>query len=142
MSQGTLEVIYKTLAELDIAIKSDVDTALSSKEPTITAGTSSQYYRGDKTFQPFNTNAVTESTDKRYLSDAQKTIATQAATSTLSGYLSSTDWSTFNNKQAALADVVTADTYGGSAQYPIITFKRQRYCNRRYATDCSYAYIY
>ena len=99
---GTLEVIYKTLAELDIAIKSDVDTALSSKEPTITAGTSAQYYRGDKTFQPLNTNAVTESTDKRYLSDAQKTIATQAATSTLSGYLSSTDWSTFNGKQAAL----------------------------------------
>ena len=118
---GTLEVIYKTLAELDIAIKSDVDTALSSKEPTITAGTSAQYYRGDKTFQPLNTNAVTESTDKRYLSDAQKTIATQAATSTLSGYLSSTDWSTFNGKQAALADVVTANTYGNSTQWPIVT---------------------
>ena len=45
----------------------------------------------------------------------------QAATSTLSGYLSSTDWSTFNGKQAALADVVTADTYGSSTQWPIVT---------------------
>ena len=112
---GTLEVIYKTLAELDIAIKSDVDTALSSKEPTISAGTSSQYYRGDKTFQPLNTNAVTESTDKRYLSDAQKTIATQAATSTLSGYLSSTDWSTFNGKQAALVSGTNIKTVNGSS---------------------------
>ena len=112
---GTLEVIYKTLAELDIAIKSDVDTALSSKEPTITAGTSAQYYRGDKTFQPLNTNAVTESTDKRYLSDAQKTIATQAATSTLSGYLSSTDWSTFNGKQAALVSGTNIKTVNGSS---------------------------
>ena len=119
---GTLEVIYKTLAELDIAIKSDVDTALSSKEPTITAGTSAQYFRGDKTFEPLNTNAVTESTDKRYLSDAQKTIATQAASGGQAGYLSSADWNTFNNKQNALSDTITADTYGSSTQYPVITF--------------------
>ncbi|HNJ86806.1 MAG TPA: hypothetical protein PKU92_09505, partial [Agitococcus sp.] len=43
---GTLEVIYKTLAELDIAIKSDVDTELSNKEPSITAGSNTQYWRG------------------------------------------------------------------------------------------------
>ena len=116
------QVTAKTAAELDIAIKSDVDTALSSKEPTITAGTSAQYYRGDKTFQPLNTNAVTESTDKRYLSDAQKTIATQAASGGQAGYLSSADWNTFNNKQNALSDTITADTYGSSTQYPVITF--------------------
>ena len=40
---GTLEVIYKTLAELDIAIKSDVDTELTNKEPSITAGSDTQY---------------------------------------------------------------------------------------------------
>lgn len=119
---GTLEVIYKTLAELDIAIKSDVDTELSNKEPTITAGTSEQYFRGDKTWQTLNTDAVSESTNKRYLNDAQKVIATQAASSTVNGYLSSADWSTFNSKQAALADVITADTYGNSTQYPVITF--------------------
>ena len=119
---GTLEVIYKTLAELDIAIKSDVDTELSNKEPTITAGTSAQYFRGDKTWQTLNTDAVSESTNKRYLNDAQKVIATQAANSSQAGYLASTDWSTFNGKQAALADVITANTYGSSTQYPVITF--------------------
>jgi hypothetical protein len=34
---------------------SDILTALSGKEPTITAGTILQYWRGDKTWQPFPT---------------------------------------------------------------------------------------
>ncbi len=37
--------------------------ALASKEPTITAGTSAQYWRGDKTFQTLNTLAVPELTN-------------------------------------------------------------------------------
>lgn len=35
-----------------------LDTALSGKEPTITAGTSAQYYRGDKTMQTLDKAAV------------------------------------------------------------------------------------
>ena len=38
--------------------KTEVDTALNLKENTITAGTTSQYYRGDKTFQNLNKSAV------------------------------------------------------------------------------------
>lgn len=38
--------------------KSYVDTALNAKENTITAGTVSQYYRGDKTFQTLDKTAV------------------------------------------------------------------------------------
>ena len=38
----------------------------------------------------------------KHLSSAQKTIATQAATTSLSGYLSNTDWNTFNGKQTSL----------------------------------------
>jgi len=119
---GTLEVIYKTLAELDIAIKSDVDTELSNKEPSITAGTNTQYWRGDKTFQTLDAAAVAETVSRVYLSPEQKTVATQAASSSQSGYLTSADWSTFNGKQNALADVITSDTYGSSTQYPVITF--------------------
>ncbi|HMY29019.1 MAG TPA: hypothetical protein PK211_08580, partial [Agitococcus sp.] len=119
---GTLEVIYKTLAELDIAIKSDVDTELSNKEPSITAGSNTQYWRGDKTFQTLNTDAVPETVGRVYLSPEQKTVATQAASSSQSGYLTSADWSTFNGKQNALADVITSGTYGSSTQYPVITF--------------------
>ena len=119
---GTLEVIYKTLAELDIAKKSDVDTELSNKEPSITAGSNTQYWRGDKTFQTLDAAAVAETEGRVYLSPEQKTVATQAASSSQSGYLTSADWSTFNSKQNALADVITAGTYGSSTQYPVITF--------------------
>jgi hypothetical protein len=36
----------------------NLNTEIGTKEPTITAGTASQYYRGDKSFQTLNTDAV------------------------------------------------------------------------------------
>jgi hypothetical protein len=89
-----------------------------SYEPSITIGTNLQYWRGDKSWQTLDTLAVTENTNL-YYTDARARAAisnsapitynsssgvigiTQAATSA-NGYLSSTDWNTFNNKQAAL----------------------------------------
>lgn len=53
-----------TLNELAAALNDDasfagtVTTALAGKEPTITAATSADYYRGDKTFQTLNSTAV------------------------------------------------------------------------------------
>lgn len=53
-----------TLNELAAALGDDpnfattVTTSLAGKEPTITATTSADYYRGDKTFQPLNAAAV------------------------------------------------------------------------------------
>lgn len=41
-----------------LSSQSDLSTALSGKEPTITAGTTAQYYRGDKTFQALDSSAV------------------------------------------------------------------------------------
>jgi hypothetical protein len=38
--------------------QTDLQTALNGKEPTITAGTTGEYYRGDKTFQTLNKAAV------------------------------------------------------------------------------------
>lgn len=61
-----------TLNELAAAINDDasfsstITTSLAGKEPTITAGTSAQYYRGDKTFQTLNTTAVSEGTNLYY----------------------------------------------------------------------------
>jgi hypothetical protein len=40
------------------ATTSDLDTALATKEDKITAGTTSQYYRGDKTWKTLNKSAV------------------------------------------------------------------------------------
>ena len=49
-------VTSATLAFLDAT--SSVQTQLNGKEPTVTAGTTSQYYRGDKTFQTLDKTAV------------------------------------------------------------------------------------
>ena len=49
-------VTSATLAFLDAT--SSVQTQLNGKEPTITAGTTAQYYRGDKTFQTLDKAAV------------------------------------------------------------------------------------
>ncbi len=52
-----------------------LQTALDGKEPTISAGTTAQYYRGDKTFQTLNKAAVGLSNVDN-TSDANKPIST------------------------------------------------------------------
>lgn len=47
-------------------VTSPIQTQINAKEPTITAGTSSQYWRGDKTWQTLDTTAVTEGTNLYY----------------------------------------------------------------------------
>jgi hypothetical protein len=144
-------------------------------EPTITAGTTGQYYRGDKTFQTLDKTAVgLANVDNT--SDANKPISTAtqtalnakqgtitltttgtsgastlvgntlnipqyiggvtsvtgtapvvssggttpaismpAATSLVNGYLSSADWTTFNNKQAALVSGTNIKTINSTS---------------------------
>lgn len=69
--------------------QTDLQSALDSKEDSITAGTTGQYLRGDKSWQTLDKNAVglgnvvnsdttttaniTDSTDKRFMTDAQET---------------------------------------------------------------------
>ena len=48
------------------ALSSTDWSTFNAKEPAITAGTTSQYYRGDKTFQTLNTTAVIEGTNLYY----------------------------------------------------------------------------
>jgi len=50
----------------------------------------------------------------QHFTDAQKTVATQAASTSVDGYLSSTDWNTFNNKQAALTKAAYTDVDTGT----------------------------
>lgn len=72
---GTWGSITGTLSS-----QTDLQTALNAKEDTITAGTTSEYYRGDKTFQTLDQSAVgLENVDNT--SDVNKPIssATQTA---------------------------------------------------------------
>ncbi|MBM4251845.1 MAG: hypothetical protein FJ146_07725 [Deltaproteobacteria bacterium] len=98
---------------------SGLSTSLAGKENTVSAGTSTQYYRGDKSWQELNTSSVTESGTSLYYNDARTRSALSAtgpitygvmsgaigitqAGSAADGYLSSTDWNAFNAKQNAL----------------------------------------
>jgi len=46
------------------------NTDIATKEPSLSAGTTSQYYRGDKSWQTLNTTAVVEGTNQ-YFTDAR-----------------------------------------------------------------------
>jgi len=59
--------------------QTDLQSALDGKEATITAGTTSQYYRGDKTFQTLDKTAVGLSNVDN-TSDANKPISTATQT--------------------------------------------------------------
>mgnify|MGYP003348978684 CR=1 FL=1 len=63
-----------------LSSQSDLQTALNSKEPTITTGTTGQYFRGDKTFQTLDKSAVgLGNVDNT--SDANKTFSASQITS-------------------------------------------------------------
>lgn len=61
--------------------ETETNTLLSGKEDSITAGTTAQYWRGDKTWQTLNTTNVTEGTNLYFTN-------TRAIASTLTGYTS------------------------------------------------------
>jgi hypothetical protein len=111
-------------------------TTFNGKENAITAGTTAQYFRGDKTFQTLNTAAVPELTNLYYtearvnananvaantaarhaavtlgtangLSLSTQQLSLGLASSGVTGALSGTDWTTFNSKQNALTNPVT-----------------------------------
>jgi hypothetical protein len=65
---ATLDTLNELAAALgdDENFSTTITNSLAGKEPTITAGTTSQYYRGDKSFQTLDTSAVTENTNLYY----------------------------------------------------------------------------
>lgn len=63
----------------DVTRKDYVDNSVASREPLITSGTTSQYFRGDKTFQTLDKIAV-GLTNVDNTSDASKPISTATQT--------------------------------------------------------------
>jgi len=128
------------------ALSSTDWTTFNSKENAITAGTTAQYFRGDKTFQTLNTAAVPELTNLYYtearvnananvaantaarhnavtlgtangLSLSTQQLSLGLASSSTNGALSSTDWSTFNSKQNALTNPITGTGTSGQIAF-------------------------
>jgi hypothetical protein len=65
-----------TKADATVIVDAATAAANAAYEPKVTAGTSSQYYKGDKTWGTFPTTtaAFTSSTDKNFVTDAQAVI--------------------------------------------------------------------
>jgi hypothetical protein len=61
-------------------VSTATQTALNAKEPSVTAGTTSQYYRGDKTFQTLNQDAVPDGTTNKAFTATEKTKLSGIAT--------------------------------------------------------------
>ena len=75
-------------------VTSDIQTQLNAKEPTITAGTTGQYYRGDKSFQTLDKTAVgLGNVDNT--SDANKPVSTATQTA-LDGKIAKSTGTTYN----------------------------------------------
>ena len=83
---GALDTLNELAAALgdDANFSTTVTNSIAAKEPTITAGTSVQYYRGDKTFQTLNTTAVAEGTNLYYTNARADARITAADTDDLS----------------------------------------------------------
>lgn len=76
---GTLGALTWGTITGTLSDQTDLNSALAAKEPTITAGTTSQYYRGDKSFQTLDKTAVgLPNVDNT--SDANKPVSTAQAT--------------------------------------------------------------
>ena len=76
---GALDTLNELAAAIDdnASYAATITTALGNKEASITAGTTAQYFRGDKTFQTLNTDAVVEGTNK-YFTTARANAAIDA----------------------------------------------------------------
>ena len=72
--------IQQSSSSLDGYLSSTDWLTFNSKEPAITAGTTLQYYRGDKTFQTLNTTVVPEGTNLYYLDSRARTAISLTTT--------------------------------------------------------------
>jgi hypothetical protein len=133
------------------ALSSTDWSTFNNKENAITAGTTAQYFRGDKTFQTLNTSVVPELTNL-YYTEARVSANTDVAANTaarhasvtlgiqnglgltgqqlslglasagVTGALSGTDWSTFNSKQQALNGTGFVKISGTTISYDNSTY--------------------
>ena len=161
LSANRTLAITQAGASADGYVSSTDWNTFNNKQPLITAGTTAQYYRGDKTFQTLDTSVVPENTNlyytqarfntafgnkttsdlaegtNLYYTDARAraaitgtlpisvvsgVVSISQASGASNGYLSSTDWSTFNNKQAALNGTGFVKSTAGVISYDTNTY--------------------
>ncbi len=119
---GTVSGITKSMvglsnvdntSDVNKPISSATQTALDGKEPTIIAGTSNQYYRGDKTFQSLVTTAVAEGTNL-YFTNARSRSSISLTTTGTSGAATYDNITGILNVPAYLGGVTSFNTRTGA----------------------------
>ena len=104
-------------SDADKPISTATQTALDGKEPTVTAGTATQYYRGDKTFQELDKAAVgLDQVDNTSDLDKPISTATQAA---LDLKADASSLTTANREIFTLAALDISNGYVDLAQTPV-----------------------
>jgi hypothetical protein len=91
---------------------SSVQTQLSAKEPAITAGTTNQYWRGDKSWQSFSSDiraSVSASSPLTY-SVITGIIGIDTANTSTNGALTSADWNTFSTAATSVTAATDLNT--------------------------------
>lgn len=131
---------YPSLIELSYVkgVTSDIQSQLNSKESSITAGTTGQYWRGDKSWQTLNTAAVAESTNL-YFTNARARGAL-SFTPGSGGYNSTTGVITIptdNNQIGNSAGYITSAALSGYATQSWVNGNFQPLENQRLSTSNS-----
>ncbi len=132
--------------DVDMATQAELDTAIATREPTITAGTTVQYWRGDKTWQDLfaqvraatltglstATNAVITAADtvlsalgklQKQISDNLTTLSSHTGATAAHGatgaVVGTTNTQTLTNKTLTAAVLGgTTDVSGGQLKFP------------------------
>jgi hypothetical protein len=98
-TSGTWGSITGTLSS-----QTDLQSALDAKEASITAGTTSQYWRGDKSWQALDTSAVAENGNLYFTNARADARVTAAIGSTVQAYNAST--TTLGNTTTGSGNIV------------------------------------
>jgi hypothetical protein len=114
-TSGTVSIPVAT-GSVDGYLSSTDWTTFNSKEPAITAGTSTQYYRGDKTFQTLNTAAVPESGSVYFTEPRVLATVLTGLNLTGGGTIAATDsvLQAFGKVQNQISALVGGATYQGT----------------------------
>lgn len=109
-----------------IGSQADLQTQFSTKEPTIAAGTSLQYWRGDKTWQTLNTTAVVEGSNLYFTTARARTsvsagtgISYNSSTGVITSTITQADGT--ETKLTAGTNIVVTGTGSSSSPYTIST---------------------
>lgn len=115
----------------EISDVNDLQNTLNTKENTLVAGTSSQYYRGDKTWQILNKSAV----GLGNVQNVDQTNPSNIIQDTTHRFVSDTEKTTWNNKENSISAGTTSQYYRGDKTFQTLNTSVVPESGNLYYTD-------